>query len=182
MNITDLIGDHVEFLDRVFNNLDNLGIDVSNYTLDHLAYRAISQESYENISSKLSQFAKRANQKIIRGRAVDMYLLSDSLDYKGRQIVYFEVLAPAVGDQFNEGLEHCEFVVKNIGLHDFVSKYNLVRWNLNSIDREIGAEAGILFENGANVKFKNQTMSEIIDEEEKLRRLAGLQSCGLEGN
>jgi predicted metalloenzyme YecM len=169
VNITDLIGSYVEFLNPVFDNLKNVGIDVSKYGLDHIAYRAVTLGSYQTISNQLLKFAKRANQKTIRDRAVDMYLLDEPLSYQGRQIIYFEVLAPANGDQFAEGLEHSEFVVKDIGLHDFVAKYDQIKWNLNSIDREIGAEAGILFDNGANVKFKNQTMTEIIELEEKAK-------------
>lgn len=181
MSITNLIGDTKEFIDRVFDNLNRVGVDVSTYELDHIAYRAITTESYAMISKELSEFANKANSKVIRERAIDMYLLRDPLEYKGNKIKYLELMAPAVGDRFKEGLEHIEFFSKQINLHDLVRKYNQLVWNTNSIDRKIGAEVGLLFENGANAKFKNQSMAEIIDEEEKLRRLADIQSCGLEG-
>lgn len=168
MNIVNLIGNYIEFLDIVFDNLVNAKIDVSKYDLDHIAYRAVTLESYQEISNKLLSYAKIVHQKIIRNRPVDIYLLNESLVYKDREVDYFEVLAPAEGDRFKEGLEHCEFVLTDIGLHDFAIKYNHLRLNLDSIDREIGSEVGVLFENGANVKFKNQTMKQIIDLEKRL--------------
>ncbi|MFA5895134.1 MAG: VOC family protein [Candidatus Shapirobacteria bacterium] len=180
--IQDLIGDYKKFLDLVFLNLVDSRIDVSSFEIDHIAYRATSLQSYNDISTRLSKLMDRANQKVIRNRNVDMYLFKEPLEYRDNKIKYLEIMAPAEGDKFKEGLEHAEFFLKKLDLHDFIKKHNQFEWNTNSIDREIGADVGLLFENGANAKFKNQSMAEIIEEEEKLKKLVSFQTCGLEGN
>jgi len=38
------------FLDNVFSSLDKVGIDVSNFFLDHICYRMESEEAYEEYS------------------------------------------------------------------------------------------------------------------------------------
>lgn len=76
-------------------------------------------------------------------------------------------MAPAEGDNFGEGLEHAEFIISGCSLQKFADKYKNVKWNLNSINREFGAEIGIIFGNGYNVKFKTMSMPEIIRLESK---------------
>ena len=96
-----------------------------------------------------------------------MYLLFEPLIYNGQKIKYFEILTPAKGDKFDNGLEHAEFIIEE-DLREFIKKYPSLDWNTNAIEREIGADAGTRFKNQANVKFKTMSMSEIIRLENKL--------------
>ncbi len=161
MRVEEIIGDYTNFLARVFKNIDSVGIEIKGCKFDHIAYRAISNKSYDSISRLLGGYGKRISHNIIRNRPVDIYLLDRPLKYQSSEIKYFEVLAPAEGDKFSEGLEHAEFVI-NMDLHSFVGRYPDLEWNINGIDREIGPEVAIYFPDRANVKFKTMSMDEIV--------------------
>ncbi|MFZ3301510.1 MAG: VOC family protein [Microgenomates group bacterium] len=154
--------DYINFLDNIFLNLKDIGIDVDKYVLDHVAYRATTDQQFKKISDQLKILGKKIHRITIRNRYVDIYRLNDPIKYLQRTIEFIELLAPAEGDNFKEGLEHVEFIIDDLNLHDFVKKYNSLDWNVNSIDRKIGAEVGIKFKNGANIKFKTMSMPEII--------------------
>jgi predicted metalloenzyme YecM len=154
--------DYKKFLDNIFTNLNESDIDVGGYELDHIAYRATTNQSFDKVGLDLNQVGMKIFRNVIRNRFIDIYKLNTPIKYLEREIKFIELLAPAEGDTFNEGLEHVEFVVDNYNLHEFIEKHSSLSWNTNSIDREIGAEVGIKFENGANVKFKTMSMPEII--------------------
>ncbi len=161
MNKIDLIiGDWNLFLNKIFSNLKSVNIDVKEFDLDHIAYRATTNEMFESMSLKLAEIGNKIHRIIIRNRFIDIYQLNDEIEYKNRKIKFIELMAPAEGDQFRPGLEHVEFVIQD-NLYGFVKKHNNINWNVKSIDREIGAEVGILFGNGASVKFKNQNLLKI---------------------
>lgn len=90
-----------------------------------------------------------------------MYELTKPLKYLHRKIKYVEIMAPAEGDKYDTGLEHAEFVI-NDKLVEFISKYPTLDWNIKSINRVIGADVGLRFNNAANAKFKTMSMKEII--------------------
>ncbi|MFZ2153531.1 MAG: VOC family protein [Microgenomates group bacterium] len=156
--------DYVNFLDKVFINLSRVKIDVSQFKIDHIACRTETDNDYREVSAYMRSFGKRVTQVIFKNRPVDMYELDQPLEYHQYKIKYFEVMAPAEGDKYNNGLEHAEFVI-NISLTEFVSRYPNVTWNVNSINRPIGADVGVRFEDAANAKFKTMTMEEIIEAE-----------------
>lgn len=159
--VDTIIGDWNKFLDKIFLNLKSVKIDVDKFELDHIAYRATTEKSFVKLSNELVNVARKINRNTIRDRFVDAYQFNEPLIYRGRDICFFELMAPAEGDQFNEGLEHIEFIVDK-DLHDFVKNYPSLKWNVNAIDRPIGADVGIYFENGANIKFKTMSMPSII--------------------
>ena len=165
--IYQVIGDHGDFLDKVVANLESVGINIEGMNIDHIAFRATSDRSYQEISLNMLKYGERASRVFFRNRNVDMYLLFESLIYNGQKIKYFEILAPAIGDKFDNGLEHAEFTIKK-DLREFIEKHPSLDWNTNAIEREIGADVGIRFENGANSKFKNMAMDEIIRLENEL--------------
>lgn len=167
LEVIDIIGNWNNFLDTVFKDIASYKIDVSQYELDHIAYRSITDSSFNEVGKKLEMIAKRINRNTIRNRFIDIYKFDIPLFYNGRTIKFIEHTAPAEGDIFKEGLEHVEFIINNISLEDFVKKHKDLNWNLNSINREIGAEIGLLFENNANIKFKTMSMPEIIRLESK---------------
>lgn len=162
IQIDQIIGPWSIFLDTIFKDLEKSNIDASQYELDHVAYRATTDTSFNQISEALSKVAKRINRNTIRNRFIDIFELETPLSYKGRSIKFVELTAPADGDTFNEGLEHVEFIINNISLADFVKKYHGLDWNLNAIDREIGPDIGIRLQSGYGAKFKTMSMAEII--------------------
>lgn len=160
--VGNIIGDWNNFLDTIFDDLDRLNIDITQFELDHIAYRSTTNDSFTQVGEKLEMIAKRINRNTIRNRFIDIYEFDTPLIYKGRVIKFIELTAPAEGDVFNEGLEHVEFIINKISLDDFVKKHKDLNWNLNAINREVGADIGIGLKSGYGAKFKTMSMPEII--------------------
>jgi 8-oxo-dGTP pyrophosphatase MutT (NUDIX family)/predicted metalloenzyme YecM len=162
-DVVEIIGDWQNFLDEILKGLKNINIGVDEFELDHIAYRATNETSFISHCKMLESVAKLLHRNTIRNRFIDIYELFTPIRYDGRIIRYIELLAPAEGDKFNEGLEHAEFVITNIKLNEFVEKFPTLEWNTNAINRNIGADIGIKLSNGYGVKFITQTISEIIE-------------------
>jgi predicted metalloenzyme YecM len=158
--IVDVIGDYKKFLDDVYANINGLGINVSDFPIDHIAYRTKTKERYEAIRNELNNFGTILSEIIIRERPVAIFKLNDPLDYKEMKISFFEILAPAQGDTFYvEGLEHAEFVV-NIPLSEMINQYPSIDFILN--DNEINPELILRFPIQANAKFHEKPIDEVI--------------------
>jgi hypothetical protein len=159
-NIKNTIGDYKKFLDDVYTNIKGLGINVSDFPIDHIAYRTKSKERYEAILNELKNFGTILSEIIIRERPVAIFKLDDPLDYKGMKISFFEILAPAQGDTFyTEGLEHAEFVVDS-PLSEMAKKYPSIDFYFN--DNEINPELILRFPIQANAKFHELPIDEVI--------------------
>ena len=158
--ITKIIGDYHTFLDTVFTNLEDTQIDVSDFYIDHIAYRTLTEEDYILRKDQLSPYGEMISEKIIRDRPVAIFKLNTPLSYNHSTIPYFELLAPADGDAYQEGLEHAEFVV-DIPLSQIARKYPSILSVLK--DRKINAELVLKFPNNANVKFHELPIDEVIE-------------------
>jgi len=158
--IKNTIGDYKKFLDDVYTNIKGVGIDVSDFPIDHIAYRTTTKERYEAIRDELQKFGTILSEIIIRERPVAIFKLNDPLEYKGMKIPFFEILAPAQGDTFyTEGLEHAEFVVSN-PLSEMTKKYPSIDFYFH--DNEINPELILKFPIQANVKFHELPIDEVI--------------------
>lgn len=165
--IENTIGDYKKFLDVVYTNIKGLGINVSDFPIDHIAYRTTTKKRYETIRNELHNFGTLLSEIIIRERLVAIFKLDDPLDYKGMKISFFEILAPAQGDTFYaEGLEHAEFVV-NSPLLEMIKKYPSIDFYFN--DNKINPELILRFPIQANAKFHELPINEVIKLQEAKR-------------
>ena len=163
--IESVIGNYQQFLNKLFLNLKNENIDVSNFELDHIAYRSTNAISYKNLLSRLSQlFGDLVKEVHIRDRRIAIIRLEKPIVYKQYSIQYFELMEPASGDTYKEGLEHAEFVVES-DLNNFQILYPKIHFIFK--DRKINPELSIKFKNGANVKFHIHNINEVIKLQEQ---------------
>lgn len=158
-NIEEVIGDYKKLIGDVYENLKEIGIDVSAFPIDHIGYRTTTRKKYETLRNKLNYFGDLVSEIIIRNRPIAIFKLKESLIYKDIKIPFFEILAPAKGDTVEDGLEHAEFVI-GTQLLAMTNKYPKVNFFLN--DKKINPELILKFSNGANVKFHQQPIDEVI--------------------
>jgi len=158
-NIAETIGDYESFLTLIIQNLESSGIDYSGFNLDHIAFRTITAESYQRKKSELKEFGTLLREMIIRDRPIAIYKLDEPITYRNFSIPYLELISPAVGDNFSEGLEHSEFVI-NETLDGFKKRYP----NLDFIfkDHKINSELVLKFSNNANIKFHLKNIGEVV--------------------
>ncbi len=158
--IESVIGDYRQFLRKIADNFEDSKLDVSNYQMDHIAYRATTSDSYESIMNQLKDYGNVIGVKIIRDRPISIVKLNDPLKFENYTVTCLEVLAPAQSDQFKEGLEHVEIVINDISLEEFVTKYPHL--NFEAKGHGINPEMVLYFPDGTSVKFHSLPIEEVI--------------------
>lgn len=167
--ISEIIGDYKELVDLVQQNLKGVGIDIENRVIDHLAFRASSNEEYDHIKDGLvTQSGSLIGEKIIRERRVCIVKLNEALEYGGSIIPCIEVLAPAKGDRtYKRKLEHLEVVIDDQSLQEFALKHPDINFETKNLGNSVNPELILIFPNDANVKFHPDTIEEVIRLESK---------------
>lgn len=154
-----------EFLEKIFKNLNQAGINVTGLEIDHVAYRATSNETYAAKLADLQKVGKLLDITMIQNRPIAIIKLTEPIKYQGFKIPYFELMAPKEGDKYDEGLEHAEIVVENLG--KFKEKYPNLEFEFK--ERKINPELVLKFPNDANIKFHLKNIEEVI----KLQKQTG---------
>lgn len=171
MTLQELVGETIELLDLVFENLSSIGIDITNREIDHFAYRAESKEEYEKLCKQIvdQNIGALIGTIVIRERPISNFKLSKPLIYKHYTIPCLEILSPAEGEKpYKRKLEHIEIIVDEMSLSDFMQKYPDVEFNTSGLDRKINPELKLMFDNGANAKFHPMSIEKVIEIENAL--------------
>ena len=159
-SIQSIIGDYETFLDKVFDNLEKVGVALDEFEeLDHIAYRTESIERYEELKQILIELSEAYSDKIFNGRPILICRLKEPLVYGKFTIEGLEVPAPKEDNKYEEGLEHAEFVIGTT-LEEFREKHGEIAFNLKAYDREENPELVIDFEN-CSAKFHTQSLLKV---------------------
>ena len=160
MKIEKVIGDYVELLDKIFDGLNNLGIQEGELRgLDHIAYRTQDIQKYDDIKKELIPFFDKYNEKKFGGRLILVGRFKKPLKYRQFIISGFELLAPKEHNKFKNGLEHAEFVLVK-SLNNFYESHKNIKFNLDAYDRQENPELIIDFKNYA-VKFHEVSLLKV---------------------
>ncbi len=160
MDIRSVIGDYKSFLAKIFKNLSEAGFSLDEFEeLDHIAYRTSTLEKYEVMKGDLRNFCLDSSEVEISGRPILVCKLKEPLIYNEYKINCLELIAPKDGKQYDNVLEHAEFVTK-MKLKNFLEKYNNIEFNMNAFNREINPELAIEFKDCA-IKFHEQSLLKI---------------------
>ena len=152
MNIKNVIGDYEQFLQKIFYNLKNVGIDLNDLKeLDHIAYRTEDLKTYNKTKRQLIPFCEKYNDKEFNGRRIFVCRFKEPLEYEDFRIEGLELLAPKMDNKFTNGLEHAEFVL-SCTLEELLKKHPDIIFNMSAYNREENPELIIDFEDCA-VKF-----------------------------
>ena len=156
--IADALGDYSSYLEVTLERLADVGIDVDGLEMDHIAYRAISSQTYEDAKRRLSPYARLVSEASIRNRLIGLMVLNEPLAYRSFRIPVVEVIAPKPGDTYPEGLEHVEFVVPG-PLQALVDSHPNVAFQTEAMNRTNNPELKLKLD-GARVKFHLCTVLE----------------------
>ena len=167
--VEEAIGNYEELIDLVLKNLEDVGIDVVNREIDHIAYRAKSSNEFDKLKEKFTNdYGTFFSEKLIRGRRVCILKFNQPIKYKNFIISFLEILEPAQGDsEFKRQLEHLEIVIDDMSLSEFASKYPNVNFETKNLNNEVNPELILLFPNDANVKFHPMSIDKVIQIEAK---------------
>lgn len=162
-SLNDIITDPHIFLDKLFHLIDEAGMDVNSYMLDHLCYRVGSPAEYETKKHELLEHGKLLVESMVNGRMISTYKLHKPIIFEGREIDVLELPAPKPGKSYESGLEHVEFVAHH-PLKDIVKKYSDLEFETFGIDKEVNADVTLKLGEYC-IRFHNQTLEEVIEKE-----------------
>lgn len=160
--IENVIGNYMEFLERVFAHLEDLKIDVSAYELDHLCYRVESLVRYEVQKAALLKWGKVLTEADVNGRPIATFQLDIPLRFRERTISVIELPAPKHGKTVIEGLEHIEFAVGE-EFTELPSLYPALTWNKAGAQKKLNPELEIALAPNLAVKFHPLPLSKVIE-------------------
>jgi predicted metalloenzyme YecM len=143
IELEDVIGDYTTFLEAVLDAVEAEGFDINDFAqIDHMCYRTSSVENYHEMQSSLEAVANLVGETTVNGRPISTYRLIEPLYHDIWRIDAIELPAPKPGKQYDEGLEHIEFVIFD-DIPTFLSKYDGKPFDLRAADRGINPEIGL---------------------------------------
>ena len=80
--LKDIITDPVEFLEKLFYMLEDIGLDVEKYPLDHICYRVETMDEYREKKIALESFGTLLIESMVNGRLISTFKLLNLLVLK----------------------------------------------------------------------------------------------------
>lgn len=164
-DLKNIIGDYKAFLDKVFQRVEEIGIDVHSFYIDHLCYRVETIEKYEELKNSLLGLGSQISENIINGRPISIFKLNQPIIYKNLVIPCVELPAPKPTIHYKEGLEHVEFVVDQ-SIDNFMKLYSGVEFILRDLNLPNNSTIVLEFEDCA-IKFHEKGIEEVVEQEKR---------------
>jgi predicted metalloenzyme YecM len=155
--IADIIGDYRGFAAMQRDRLLACGIDISSYSLSHLAVRVADWDLYVHQRSLLERHARANSENLWNGRPISLIVLIEPLDVlDGKAVPVIELIPPVHQRRYRMGLEHLGVVVGE-GVDEFsrVHREALTGQQFQSAEVE---PYYVLFGDFTHVKFYRQSL------------------------
>ena len=164
-DLKTIITDPVVFLDTLFSRIEETGMNVDKFFLDHICYRVGTLAEYDSRKLELKEFGTMLIESMVNGRMIATYKLHSPIVYKNRLIDVVELPSPKDGASYESGLEHAEFVTE-MPLKDLVAQYPNLQFETAGIDKKINADITLRL-GDLCIRFHNQTLEDVIELEKK---------------
>ncbi len=139
------------FLDLLIQEVTNVGIDVQDLKIDHIAISTGTSAEYEKTLPELLANGTLVNEAIISNRRVAVIKLNDPIGYKNSQIAAVELIEPKKGETTTTGWEHAEFLVDSYDT--ILKKYPELLWDTKDMQRENFSRIKLKLPSGLEIKF-----------------------------
>lgn len=108
----DLIGDYRAFFADQVGRLTGIGIDVSGYSVSHLAFRTETLEEYLSLRDQIESVSRANVENQWSGRPISKLLLKRPLEVgSSHSIDLIELIPPEHRPGYPLGMEHIGFVL-----------------------------------------------------------------------
>ncbi|HYD35787.1 MAG TPA: VOC family protein [Vitreimonas sp.] len=151
------------FLDSFFEQISHLGIDISQLTLDHIAYQAASAQDYDALKPSFMKQGKEVSEEMVGGRRVGIFELHQPLKYKNYTINAIELVEPRPDQTCDSMFQHAEFIWPQ-DFQILIEKYPHLNWDTSSMNRADFPHLKFNFDNGLTLKFLHQPILDMVRE------------------
>jgi predicted metalloenzyme YecM len=155
------------FLDSLFENLENDGIEVDQFEMDHICYRVETNEDFHKKKEEWASFTSLFHESIIGARPIAILKLNKPWEYRGRSIQFIELPAPKPNRFYPEGFEHAEFVIDS-SFKTFLLKYEKFEFNKKGMSKTLNADVKRMYEQ-LSVKFHKLAIDKVIALEKQIQ-------------
>ena len=156
-----VLDNYVQFLDSLIKKIEENGIDISNYELDHFGYQASSDEDYDQLKPEFQKIGELLSEEIVGGRRVGIFKFFTPLPYKNYSISAVELVAPKVGQVCPSALEHAEFIIDE-DFEPFTQKYPNLPWDKSKMNQPMFPMVNLKLGDYIQAKFHYKHVLEII--------------------
>lgn len=151
-----------KFLELLFLDLSRVGIKLPvHWDIDHLCYRAATEESYQKLKDSFSQFGFLLIESEVNGRMIATYKLNDPIYYLDWRIDLVELPAPKKGKMTAEGFEHIE-IVCDIPFAELQEIYSHLEMDTKGLGKDYNQELEICL-GERNIKFHHSSLESVIN-------------------
>jgi predicted metalloenzyme YecM len=110
--IAEIIGDYRAFTAQQRDRLVTRGIDISPFSLSHLAFRVPEWDEYVRVRTQLERHAAATRENVWNGRPIALIVLREPLAVlDGKEMPLIELIPPVHQRVYRMGLEHLGVVV-----------------------------------------------------------------------
>lgn len=162
MELKNILGDYDKFFEKTLENLKDKGLDVTDYPMSHLGYKAKSNEEYTSVRDQLLPHSESIVENVHNGRPIAKIILKQPLTLAGgNSVSLMEIMPPKNSQAQKDGLEHCGFVVGN-SLKDFIVAHDNVLTGVQD-QGPYCQPAFIVFDDDTRVKFYEYGLKEVVE-------------------
>lgn len=163
----NLIGNVDSFLSKIFEQIKELNIDISEMYPDHICYRTSSEEEYKKVKEAFFNYGDLLIESDVNGRLISTFKFNKPILFEQYKIDLIEIPAPKKGAVYESGLEHIELVTKE-DLNSIKEKYSHLSFDTSAMSKELNAELKLKLKDGLSIKFHNQSLEKVIEIEKAL--------------
>ena len=160
--IEEVIGDYRGFAAQQRDRLLARGIDITLYSLSHVAFRVPEWNQYVHVRTLLERHAVANRENVWNGRPISKIVLAEPLTVlDGIALSLIELIPPVHQRVYRMGLEHLGIVVGE-GIDAFSREHRaaLTGQQFQSADNE---PYYVLFEDFTHVKFYRRSLREAVE-------------------
>ncbi len=154
-----------KFMKKFFKALSETGLDISDFTIDHIAYLAADVADYDSKKVEFMKVGTLISEKIVGGIHVAILQLEDSLKYNDDEFDIVEIIEPKEA-LAEGGWEHVEFI-SEADPGDLLRDYPDLEWS-DKLDRDIFPMLTLSLGNGMKAKFPRLGAVDEVDRQSDL--------------
>ncbi len=154
------------FFTQLLKELQETSIDFEKLPMDHVCYRSSAPESYKRVTSALDLLGSCVSRAQVNGREISVYRLKNPARLGNRSIEYVELPAPSLSARYEDGWEHCEFVIGE-SFESFMERYPKLKFETQGTKKKINPDLRLSLKSGS-VRFHHLTLERIIDIEKRM--------------
>ena len=155
-----ILGDYQGFFAMQNARLSRLDMDISGYSVSHLAIRTETHEEYLDLRDRIEQHCSRNIENVRNGRPISKLLLESPLDLgDGFEVSLIELIPPVHQRVYKMGLEHLGIVVGE-GVDEF-ARLHRSRLTGQQFQSSVCEPYYVLFDDYTHVKFYRESLMDV---------------------